>query len=1583
MKLVRDRMRRFFVASCLLILLSSFFRVDPVYSQPSGAGQAEVHLPVQAIVLRADRSVTVRIPLGSDQPLSRMFREGGYVWSVFRQGDTRGAGQVLGQCEHLSIGDTATDVLVTSYDPDVPLSSIRVGDLVSVTIQPPVAHLPLIFEVASFAITFLDEDGQPLYSIHDVLADPTEQYQEGMFLRMLAIIHGTAEQLRPVADSDSTFIVPMPGGRFKGLSLLDAMATSDEDDLKAFLQFVRAFPAKYMGNTWNVDETFATWVLNETPIGSRDLLDVLLASESNAAFADAVNTYRSDIEYGGFLLDWTSSAETSAMNGDIETARTVNSVARVVAEQLSDTLALGWQAFTSGRIAEMELRYDWAEDRYASSVNLFRAIGETRGESFAQNNHGGVLYSLGRFEEALHSYDLAEALKARRMESDSSSDVLESMAYTVAGKGSVLAATGDLQKALEAYQRSESLYRDAGALSSTAWALTRSADVLGRLGENEAALSNLEKSARIYREAGDSAGLADALDATGYQLSNSGRFHESLKKYEQAYAIHLAQGDKQDAGFSQSNLGQVYWSLGDYFNAEKAHRLAILLREEAEDRPGQAYSWHKLGEMFSESGDPGSALEAFDRAASIYRELGERESLAEVLISFGDVYKGQKSWNQALERYQEALEIFRGNGARDGVGTALYNIGDTYYGDGQYEKAREWFGESLQTRKETGDRANQIYSHTGLGLAVWNLRDYDGAREHFNQALTLAEELNSRSDVAWCYGVMGRVSSMQGEYEAALAEYSKALEIYRKTGERTPETNVLLGIGDILVQQGNFEEGLEQFNKGLKIATQINNRSGVADALRSIAGVHLLLGDFDQAIRTDEKSLQISREVENPWGIASSYTGLGNTFNAMGNYRQAVDYYRQADSIFYSLGDTLGRATPLNNVGTVYYFQGDYEKALDQFNRVLGILRAAGQEDEFLAIVISNIGEVYYEQGRYEDAETWLEQSLELARDLGARRMSASTLTILAKSLMAQDQLDEAAATGREALELAEEIGEQEQRVEINGVMGELAMRRGDVAAAERYLGKSVEVADHINSFKYLWRPLYFLGILNRDRGDREKAVAALERSVETIESLRARVAGGEAAQKLFASDKAKVRVYEALIALLVEAGDIERALGYLERSSSEDLRSRFKSLDPSFADPEKRKILEQDREMKARIDNLASQLSAERGEEGGGSTGKIERLKEIISIAENDYIKFVNETVREQPELRNYFSAGVNPIELRQRKQKIPSDVAVVSYLLGERQIFTFVATADTVVARVLSVERLDVESKVRKLYRSVVTPDRVDDFVVASSDLYDLLIAPIEDRIGAYDKLAIIPSGDLHYVPFATLRPNEPDASYLAEQHTVFYVSDLGVFLDDQGSASDLRLVAFGNADGTLPNAEQEVRDIAAIYPESKIYVREQATEKKAKNFPHGYNALHFATHGNLDYRHFENSWLTLSADSSSSEDGRLTLEEIWAITNLVDCKLVTLSACNTAVSDEVVEGWPINPANAFLQVGVPRVIATLWQVDDEATAQLMKTFYELLPEHGAAESLRLAQARLRSSPDYAEPYYWGPFVLLGDWR
>jgi CHAT domain-containing protein len=220
------------------------------------------------------------------------------------------------------------------------------------------------------------------------------------------------------------------------------------------------------------------------------------------------------------------------------------------------------------------------------------------------------------------------------------------------------------------------------------------------------------------------------------------------------------------------------------------------------------------------------------------------------------------------------------------------------------------------------------------------------------------------------------------------------------------------------------------------------------------------------------------------------------------------------------------------------------------------------------------------------------------------------------------------------------------------------------------------------------------------------------------------------------------------------------------------------------------------------------------------------------------------------------------------------------------------------------------------------------------------------------------------------------------LVQDHTIFSISDLDVFLDEVVQ-DDLKLVAFGNADRTLPNAEVEVFDIADLFEGAQVYVRDEATETRAKETPPTFNVMHLATHGTLDFNDFEKSYLTLAAAPGQEEDGRLTLGEIWGLSTLQNYRLVTLSACRSAVNDDFEDGWPVSPATAFFDVGVSTVVASLWEVDDRATSLLMSAFYGGLAEMGAAGSLRAAQRTLMEIPEYADPYYWAPFIVTGDWR
>jgi CHAT domain-containing protein len=147
-----------------------------------------------------------------------------------------------------------------------------------------------------------------------------------------------------------------------------------------------------------------------------------------------------------------------------------------------------------------------------------------------------------------------------------------------------------------------------------------------------------------------------------------------------------------------------------------------------------------------------------------------------------------------------------------------------------------------------------------------------------------------------------------------------------------------------------------------------------------------------------------------------------------------------------------------------------------------------------------------------------------------------------------------------------------------------------------------------------------------------------------------------------------------------------------------------------------------------------------------------------------------------------------------------------------------------------------------------------------------------------------------------------------------------------------------------------------------------------------------IHFATHGVLNYSsQFSKSYLKFlpDRDTTTGNNGQLTIREIQSLP-IEDCDLVTLSACETAITKELVKGWTISPANSFLERRVKSVVASLWKVDDEATSILMDEFYNNLNKKlDKVDALRLAQETLSRNPKYSHPFYWGAFVLYGDWR
>jgi CHAT domain-containing protein len=272
------------------------------------------------------------------------------------------------------------------------------------------------------------------------------------------------------------------------------------------------------------------------------------------------------------------------------------------------------------------------------------------------------------------------------------------------------------------------------------------------------------------------------------------------------------------------------------------------------------------------------------------------------------------------------------------------------------------------------------------------------------------------------------------------------------------------------------------------------------------------------------------------------------------------------------------------------------------------------------------------------------------------------------------------------------------------------------------------------------------------------------------------------------------------------------------------------------------------------------------------------------------------------------------------------------------------------------------------------------VEDPTEPARMLDSLLIAPVRGDLTGITTLIVSPSGPLRYVPFAALYDGK---EYLLDRYEVTVLTRAGTLEAPAALDAAAPLLAFGNPDGSLSGAEREVRALAAMWTPAPVVDRygAAATKTMLREAVKGCRVLHLATHGALLAENPEGSYLVLGGEGPAA---RLTLRDILLLP-LDDVDLAVLSACETAVGDRG-EGTEVTGlAYTFEQRGTGSVVASLWKVNDRSTAELMTTFYRNLRTAGTtkAAALREAQLALRRNPASAHPYFWAPFILIGNWR
>ncbi|HEY2675793.1 MAG TPA: CHAT domain-containing protein [Steroidobacteraceae bacterium] len=483
------------------------------------------------------------------------------------------------------------------------------------------------------------------------------------------------------------------------------------------------------------------------------------------------------------------------------------------------------------------------------------------------------------------------------------------------------------------------------------------------------------------------------------------------------------------------------------------------------------------------------------------------------------------------------------------------------------------------------------------------------------------------------------------------------------------------------------------------------------------------------------------------------------------------------------------------------------------------------------------------------------------------------------------------------------------------------------------------------------WATLYERGLVAFGQGRHEDGVHLLIRSVEAIESVRSTISF-EAAKIGFAGDKQAV--YASLIGALAANGDWQRAFLYAERAKARalvDLLAQRRDLGPPPS------VDAQVRELFARASTVDSSI---------GSAGDEESVRGIKVVA--DARDSLSHAAPEAASL-----VGVQKVDIPDLFTRLGSDETLVDYYSQGDDLFAFVLHDKSIKGFKLSAKGLD--ETIRSFRAAIERRDRRTNEI--SRELYARLIRPLlADLEGK--KLTIAPHGALHYLPFAALMDGD---DYLLNRYSLRLIpsADTLIYLKGNPPPKVGKLLALGNPElGSraldLPNAELEARKVAAMFPDSRALLRGEASKSAVVRLGNGFSILHFATHGRFDATAPLNSGLYLAKGSDA--DGILTAGDLYSLRWDVD--LVTLSACETGVGKIANGDDVIGLTRGFLYAGARSIVASLWEVDDAATAQLMVSFYKNLQKNDKRESLRLAQIETRQQ--FPEPWFWAAFNIVG---
>jgi tetratricopeptide (TPR) repeat protein len=773
----------------------------------------------------------------------------------------------------------------------------------------------------------------------------------------------------------------------------------------------------------------------------------------------------------------------------------------------------------------------------------------------------------------------------------------------------------------------------------------------------------------------------------------------------------------------------------------------------------------------------------------------------------------------------------------------------------------------------------------------------------------------------------------------------------------------------------------------------------LADAHKSLGSVRADLGELAQGLdhlRIAESLYLRAEQERNALGLpaASDYDrafsqqgvlaplleSMARVYQELGDDRNAAEYGARAARLQRQRATAQSQVAAWLGRGRAALHHGDHDGALRAFHEALDLAVAdAGNQVSARDVVTAcnHLGRTLTELGLHRQALRYLERALDLNRRAGQlERMSYDHLA-LGAVLEARSDLGDPLPHYIAALECA-------SAPDHGG--GPFTWRAMD--------GRRLHLVDP----DLAWPAAMAVARVYREREDLEQAEGFLELAVEAAEALRWKVVDEEHRITVQAN---RMEGYLAMLSLLVEryrragsAGDrrphARRAWRYAERARGRAFLDALgsTSLPPPPELPAD--LVQQERDLLAlRRQAVEARVGAAPGERLAGweayerAEAELDRVWSAMAVrtpAADPYVTLRRALPADADDLLPHLESPAGEAARPARP------ACLISYFTLPDRFVVF-----GVGGELDGVEMAEIPIENGALHNlgtgSFGEHNQVRDLVeMGLEDLWhhecDRLIEPIARWTQPGTTVCLVPHGVLHYLPLHALRLGD---EYLFERNPVCYAPSASVLKHcrvrrrdqpDIGKRDATGVLVMGDSRGDLPSAAAEAETVAGLFGTSPLLRKAVTRDGLAPKLPHAH-LVHFAGHAYFDPEEPMRSGLMLA------DDGVLTAEEVFR--QRLGAQLVTLSGCETGISENKPGDELLGLTRAFLYAGAPALLVSLWRVSDDSTAFLMRRFYSHLqaePRPSRAEALRLAMLETRAEPGWSTLYHWAPFTLVGDW-